>query len=114
MCCPLVFEFSVGIGAFVIGLGQISFFFSLCSNQLRTIRPIIQNCMFCVHFVRSIESNVFLIPGLLNPHNILYEYTSISGFIFVYIEGAFHIPIITLRWYSPAMKRKKTVPNIFT
>ena len=27
MCCPLVFEFSVGIGGFVIGLGQISFFF---------------------------------------------------------------------------------------
>ena len=30
MCCPLVFEFSVSIGVFVIGLGQISFFFSLC------------------------------------------------------------------------------------
>ena len=29
MCCPLVFEFSVGIGGFVIGLGQISFFFYL-------------------------------------------------------------------------------------
>ena len=28
MCFPLVFEFSVGIGGFVIGLGQISFFFS--------------------------------------------------------------------------------------
>ena len=28
MCCPLVFEFSVGIGGFVIGLGQITFFFS--------------------------------------------------------------------------------------
>ena len=28
MCCPLVFEFSVGIGGFFIGLGQISFFFS--------------------------------------------------------------------------------------
>ena len=28
MCCPFVFEFSVGIGGFVIGLGQISFFFS--------------------------------------------------------------------------------------
>ena len=28
MCCPLVFEFSVGIGGFVPGLGQISFFFS--------------------------------------------------------------------------------------
>ena len=32
MCCPLVFEFSVGIGGFVIGLGQISFFFSLYKN----------------------------------------------------------------------------------
>ena len=29
VCCPLVFEFSVGIGGFVIGLGQISFFFSV-------------------------------------------------------------------------------------
>ena len=28
MCCPLVFDFSVDIGGFVIGLGQISFFFS--------------------------------------------------------------------------------------
>ena len=33
MCCPLVFEFSVGIGGFVIGLGQISFFFSLYCLQ---------------------------------------------------------------------------------
>ena len=29
LCCPLVFEFSVGIGGFVIGLSQISFFVSL-------------------------------------------------------------------------------------
>ena len=29
MCYPFVFEFSVRIGGFVIGLGQISFFFSL-------------------------------------------------------------------------------------
>ena len=27
MCCPLVFEFSVGIRGFVIGLSQFSFFF---------------------------------------------------------------------------------------
>ena len=32
MCCPLVFEFSVGIGGFVIGLGQISFFLSLIGD----------------------------------------------------------------------------------
>ena len=32
VCCPLVFEFSVGIGGFVIGLGQISFFFSNIPN----------------------------------------------------------------------------------
>ena len=37
MCCPLVFEFSVGIGGFVIGLGQISFFFSLTLNVLMFI-----------------------------------------------------------------------------
>ena len=35
VCCPLVFEFSVGIGGFVIGLGQI-FFFSI--NNLNLIR----------------------------------------------------------------------------
>ena len=34
MCCPLVVEFSVGIGGFVIGLGQISFFFLLITNDL--------------------------------------------------------------------------------
>ena len=34
MCCPLVFEFSVGIGGFVIGLGQISFFFSVAERTL--------------------------------------------------------------------------------
>ena len=34
MCCPLVFEFSVGIGGFVIGLGKISFFFSQCLTSL--------------------------------------------------------------------------------
>ena len=34
MCCPLVFEFSVGIGGFVIGLGQISFFISLRLSKL--------------------------------------------------------------------------------
>ena len=33
MCCPLVFEFSVGIGGFVIGLGQISFFFSKSAKK---------------------------------------------------------------------------------
>ena len=37
MCCPLVFEFSVGIGGFVIGLGQISFFFSLCQYRAMTL-----------------------------------------------------------------------------
>ena len=31
LCFPLVFEFSVGIGVFVIGLSQISLFFSLQS-----------------------------------------------------------------------------------
>ena len=35
MCCPLVFEFSVGIGGFVIGLAQISFFFSLDMGHMR-------------------------------------------------------------------------------
>ena len=38
MCCPLVFEFSVGIGGFVIGLGQISFFFSQYQKRSLTYR----------------------------------------------------------------------------
>ena len=37
MCCPLVFEFSVGIGGFVIGLGQISFFFSSFESALNML-----------------------------------------------------------------------------
>ena len=35
MCCPLVFECSVGIGGFVIGLGQISFFFSMYATHIK-------------------------------------------------------------------------------
>ena len=35
MCCPLVFEFSVGTGGSVIGLGQITFCFSM--NQVNLI-----------------------------------------------------------------------------
>ena len=43
MCCPLVFEFSVGIGGFVIGLGQISFFFSLHHDRKTHIEfPVIR------------------------------------------------------------------------
>ena len=33
LCCPLVFEFSVGKGVFVIGLSQISFLLSLLVNN---------------------------------------------------------------------------------
>ena len=41
MCCPLVFEFSVGIGGFVIGLGQISFFFS---SPVKMAMPTGEHC----------------------------------------------------------------------
>ena len=34
LCCPLVFEFSVGIGVFVIGMSQISFFFLYGKNVM--------------------------------------------------------------------------------
>ena len=34
MCCPLVFEFSVGIGGFVIGPGSDLLLFLLLSNFL--------------------------------------------------------------------------------
>ena len=43
MYCPLVFEFSVGIGVFVIGLGQISFFFSFGYLNMQNI-PCIAYC----------------------------------------------------------------------
>ena len=42
MCCPLVFEFSVGIGGFVIGLGQISFFFALYIDFLAFLAHYLQ------------------------------------------------------------------------
>ena len=48
MCCPLVFEFSVGIGDFVIGLGQISFFFScetLIVQILIVLKYYVQNVL---------------------------------------------------------------------
>ena len=40
MYCPLVFEFSVGIGGFVIGLSQISFFFSSLNIKLKVQQSI--------------------------------------------------------------------------
>ena len=56
MCCPLVFEFSVGIGGFVIGLGQISFFFSFncCCRAI-----VFQNHIF-------LASNLANYDGLIN------------------------------------------------
>ena len=33
LCCPIVFEFSVGIEFFALDLSQISFFFSLKFNM---------------------------------------------------------------------------------
>ena len=45
-CCPLVFEFSLDIGFFVIGLSQISFFFS--SVHTRRYRAfILYMCIPC-------------------------------------------------------------------
>ena len=38
LCCPLVFEFSVGIGVFVIGLSDISFFFFSYEIKDKTIQ----------------------------------------------------------------------------
>ena len=48
MCCPLVFEFSVGIGGFVIGLGQISFFFSSDTWYMYIVRFIHCNSSICM------------------------------------------------------------------
>ena len=47
MCCPLVFEFSVGIGGFLIGLGQISFFFSLSVRKHYAMIFVFLLLIFC-------------------------------------------------------------------
>ena len=55
MCCPLVFEFSVGIGGFVIGLGQISFFFSFSGLHLvAPDRPVYKQIALCLYKQRAI------------------------------------------------------------
>ena len=54
MCCPLVFEFSVGIGGFVIGLGQISFFFSLYLTM--TLTMISQLKIAILNFVTAMDA----------------------------------------------------------
>ena len=51
LCCPLVFEFSVGIGVFVIGLSEISFFFSQYIYSPLSVCPCV-----CSHSVRAITS----------------------------------------------------------
>ena len=53
MCCPLVFEFSVGIGGFVIGLGQISVFFSFIILWVFILQFVqyTRVCSFCECFI---------------------------------------------------------------
>ena len=48
MCCPLVFEFSVCIGVFVIGLGQISFFFSWTGIRHGTLEIVIEEVLLSI------------------------------------------------------------------
>ena len=78
VCCPLVFEFSVGIGGFVIGLSQISFFFSfsihmilygstyiiktllkknIFINSFRNIYKMLINMLYS-HFFRNVTENL--------------------------------------------------------
>ena len=52
LCRPLVFEFSVGIGVSVIGLSQISFFFSGCYFQCT-------KCWQIVTFVVRISMRIY-------------------------------------------------------
>ena len=56
MCCPLVFEFSVGIEGFVIGLGQISFFFSSYKTLLLYIFLVIKSHLnYAVFLLFSVD-----------------------------------------------------------
>ena len=56
MCCPLVFEFSVGIGGFVIGLGQISFFFSKGYRKFISSHLVLLSCYVLLERKREREN----------------------------------------------------------
>ena len=62
MCCPLVFEFSVGIRGFVIGLGQISFFFSVLTNELLYVALI-------SHISQKVDTRRDIVPIQLHGCN---------------------------------------------
>ena len=57
MCCPLVFEFSVGIGGFVIGLGQISFFFSMQSLLSTGRKQLASRFNFTYRYIEILSIN---------------------------------------------------------
>ena len=63
MCCLSVFEFSVGIGGFVIELSQISFFFSLYQSGLHFIVCTLNSCSL-VH-VRRVSGHCIHIMVLI-------------------------------------------------
>ena len=53
----LVFEFSVGIGGFVIGLGQISFFFTLaCFGTFGASLLIFLNHFVCLRITDEVST----------------------------------------------------------
>ena len=72
VCCPLVFKFSVGIGVFFIGLGQISFFFSFHNDNFkrprsfRYVRTGIFNPDYNIDLVYKLRNVRFLNNCLLN------------------------------------------------
>ena len=71
MCCPLVFEFSVSIGGFVIGLGQISFFFSsghTLTCCLNLVKYRFKNCV--VSIVSASRQLLFLLNNFTNSVHI--------------------------------------------
>ena len=82
MCYPLVFEFSVGIGGFVIGLSQISFFFSLTFGPNNSIAVLLRSWLTHVyHHFKSkwkgviVQKPLFhrqtVIVKQVNPHNVV-------------------------------------------
>ena len=76
-CCPLVFEFSVGIGVFVIGLSQISFFMSLDRAETRfptevSVSFFHKIMLHDVFYTFSTKANKIHNRGSMLWYNILY------------------------------------------
>ena len=71
LCCPLVFEFSVGIGFFFIGLSQISFFFLFLSVLFFIIISPIFNSRINSYYAIRISRIINLPVKFSNCHDLI-------------------------------------------